>query len=156
MKVTFLAIGCEQLSVSLLAALARRDGHEVGLAFSAALFDDRYQLSFPRLARRFDDRAAVLDAIRAQRPDVLACSVLTNNYRWMLGVAREAKRMLPRLRVVFGGVHPSAVPDRVLARDEVDVVCVGEGDVAFPALLRALERAARSDRSPMSNPLPNM
>ncbi|MFN7951909.1 MAG: cobalamin-dependent protein [bacterium] len=140
MRVTFLGIGCEQLAVSLLAALARRDGHTVGLAFSAALFDDRYFLRVPALARRLDDTAAVLAAIREQRPDVLACSALTNSYRWMLAVAREAKRAMPDLQVVFGGVHASAVAERVLADECVDFVCVGEGDVAFPRLLAALER----------------
>ncbi len=148
MRVTFLGIGCEQLSVSLLAALARRDGHDVGLAFSAALFDDRYFLRVPALARRLDDGAQVLAAIRAQRPDVLACSALTNSYRWMIDVARAAKRVLPELRVVFGGVHASAVPDRVLAEDCVDFVCVGEGDVAFPQLLAALERGEEPSAIP--------
>lgn len=149
MKVTFVAMSCEQLPVSLLAAIARREGHSVGLAFSPSLFDDKYFLDLPRLARVFDDRSAVLDAIRRQRPDVLAFSALTNTYSWMLGIARDAKRMFPSLRVVFGGVHASAVPDNVLARPEVDYVCIGEGDVAFPTLLRALE--TNGLRGPVSN-----
>ena len=103
---------------------------EVGLAFSASLFHDRYNLSVPRLAPWFDDRQQVIDAIAAQRPDVLAFSALTGTYRWMLGVAAEAKAMLPGVRTVFGGVHASAVPDRVLANPQVDYVCVGEGDLA--------------------------
>ena len=149
-RVTFVAAGCEQLSISLLAAICRRSGHEVGLAFSAALFNDRYQLNVPALARLFDDREAVLAAIEAQRPDVLACSVLTNLHPWMLEIAREAKQRVEGLRVVFGGVHPSAVPDRVLACPEVDYVCVGEGDRAFPQLLLALEQGGPS------GPLPNI
>lgn len=136
MRVTFVALGSEQLAVSQLSAIIRRDGHEVGLAFSASLFDDRYNLSVPRLAPFFDDRQQVIDAIAAQRPDVLAFSVLTGTYQWMLGVAAEAREMLPGVKVVFGGVHVSAVPDRVLARPEVDYVCVGEGDLAFPLILR--------------------
>jgi radical SAM superfamily enzyme YgiQ (UPF0313 family) len=139
-RITFLALGSEQLAVSQLSAIARREGHEVGLAFSAALFDDRYNLSVPRLAPRFDDRREALDAIAAQRPDVLACSVLTGTYQWMLGVAAEARRLVPGLKTVFGGVHVSAVPERVLARPEVDFVCVGEGDVAFPRILREIAR----------------
>ncbi len=149
MRVTFVAMSCEQLPISLLAAIARREGHTVGLAFSPALFNDKYVFDVPTLARVFDDRSAVLDAIRTQRPDVLAFSALTNTYQWMLGIARDAKAMLPNLRVVFGGVHASAVPDTVLARDEVDYVCIGEGDVAFPALLRGLERGGL--HGPVSN-----
>lgn len=150
MKVTFVGLGCEQLSVSLLAAICRANGHEVGLAFSAALFDERYQLQIPGLARLFDDRAAVIDEIVRQQPDVLACSVLTNVYQWMLGVARDAKERVPGLTVVFGGVHPSAVPERVVRRSEVDYVCVGEGDLAFPRLLSELQRGGPSA------PIPNV
>lgn len=142
-------MGCEQLPISLLAGIARREGHTVGLAFSPSLFDDKYSLDLPMLARVFDDRSAVLDAIRIQRPDVLAFSALTNTYQWMLGIARDAKQMLPDVRVVFGGVHASAVPHNVLARPEVDYVCVGEGDVAFPALLRGLESGGLN--GPVSN-----
>ncbi len=142
MRVTFVVLGSEQLAVSQLSAIARRDGHEVGLAFSAALFDDRYNLSVPRIAPFFDDRQQVIDAIREQQPDVLAFSVLTGTYRWMLGVAAEAKAMLPGVATVFGGVHPSAVPDRVLAEPAVDFVCVGEGDLAFPEILAAVAAGA--------------
>ncbi len=150
MKVTFVALGCEQLPVSLLAAIARREGHEVSLAFSASLFNDRYQFNVPFLARHLDDRAAMMESIRAQRPDVLACSVLTTVYPWMLEVAREAKQLFPALKVVFGGVHASAVPDVVMAEDVVDFVCVGEGDVAFPALLASLEQGGPH------TPIPNI
>lgn len=149
MRVTFVALGSEQLAISQLSAIARREGHQVGLAFSASLFHDRYNLSVPRLAPLFDDRRRVIDAILRQRPDVLAFSVLTGTYRWMLGVAAEAKQRLPEVKVVFGGVHPSAVPDRVLAEPPVDFVCVGEGDVAFPAILRAVRDGGARD------PIPN-
>jgi len=150
MRVTFVAVGYEQLPVSLLASIARREGHSVGLAFSAALFADRYHLDLPPLAALFDDRRAVLDAIRAQSPQVLAFSSLTNNHAWMLGIAREAKQLLPGLKVVFGGCHPSAAPDACLASEEIDYVCVGEGDVALPRLLRALQEGGPH------GPLPNL
>ena len=150
MHVTFVAQGWEQLGISILAETLRAHGHEVSLAFSASIFDDHNHVSLPRLARWFDDRSEALDQIRRQRPDVLALSPLTSNYQWMLGVARDARQMLPGLRVVFGGVHASAVPDVVLEQPEVDFVCVGEGDHALPALLRALE-----DGGP-TRPLPNL
>lgn len=140
MRITFVAIGWEQLSVGLLSAIAKQRGHEVSLAFSPALFNDRAHLNIPALAALFDDRNRVIASICKSKPDVLAFSVLTANYQWMLGIAGEIKKRLPGVKVVFGGVHPSAVPERVLARPEVDYVCVGEGDTAFPLILDAIER----------------
>ena len=113
MRITFVGIGWEQPGVGLLSALAKQSGHQVRLAFSASLFNDRYNLQVPFLARLFDDRASVLRTIEEQEPDVLAFSAITSTYQWMLGVATDAKRILPRVKTVFGGIHPSAVPDRV-------------------------------------------
>ena len=139
MRITFVALGWEQLGVSLLAAIAKQQGHDVNLAFSVSLFNDRFNFSIPSLASYFDDRGEVLKTIERQKPDVLAFSVLTGTYQWMLGIAHDAKRILPDVKVIFGGVHVSAVPDRVLARPEVDFVCIGEGDIAFPLILKAIQ-----------------
>lgn len=140
MRITFVALGWEQLGVSLLASIAKQHGHEVNLAFSPSLFNDRAHLHVPPLARLFDDRKDVLAAIERQQPDVLAFSAMTGTYQWMLGIARDAKGLFPTVKTVFGGVHPSAVPERVLVRPEVDYVCVGEGDAAFPEILKAIEK----------------
>ncbi len=140
MRVTFVALGWEQLGVSLLSALAKRDGHEVNLAFSVSQFNDRYNFSIPSLAPIFDDRSELIKTIIHQKPDVLAFSVLTGTYQWMLGVAEEIKAVYPEVKTIFGGVHVSAVPDRVLSNSQVDYVCVGEGDVAFPTILQEIEK----------------
>ncbi|HPB69167.1 MAG TPA: hypothetical protein PLT76_10810 [Candidatus Omnitrophota bacterium] len=41
MRVMFAAIAYEQLGISMLSALAKQRGHDVQLAFSMALFNDR-------------------------------------------------------------------------------------------------------------------
>jgi radical SAM superfamily enzyme YgiQ (UPF0313 family) len=52
----------------------------------------------------------------------------------MLEIAQTAKLLNPNVKNIFGGVHPSAVPDLVLAKSQVDYVVVGEGDEAFPMI----------------------
>jgi anaerobic magnesium-protoporphyrin IX monomethyl ester cyclase len=136
LKITFVALGTEQLGISLMSALAKRDGHEVGLAFSASLFHDRFNLEFPSIAPFFDDTKNVIETIKIQQPDVICFSALTSTYQWMLGVAKKAKEINPNVKIVFGGVHPSAVPNLVIGKSQVDYVVVGEGDEAFPLILR--------------------
>jgi radical SAM superfamily enzyme YgiQ (UPF0313 family) len=140
LKITFVGLGTEQLGISQLSAIARRDGHQVGLAFSASLFHDRFNLEFPSIAPFFDDTHNVIQAIRDQQPDVIAFGALTSTYQWMLEVARQAKEINPNIKTVFGGVHPSAVPHLVIARPQVDYVVVGEGDEAFPSILKAVAK----------------
>jgi anaerobic magnesium-protoporphyrin IX monomethyl ester cyclase len=139
-KVTFVALGTEQLGISMLSAIARSQGHHVGLAFSASLFHDRFNLEMPWLSPYFDDTDEVYKAIQQQQPDVLVFSPLTSTYQWTLEVARKAKQLFPNVKTVFGGVHASAVPQLVLSRNEVDFVVAGEGDVAFPQIIQAIEQ----------------
>jgi radical SAM superfamily enzyme YgiQ (UPF0313 family) len=134
MRIVFLGIGSEQIGVELLSAVLKRAGHEVELVFNPSLFDDRFQLSVPALARLFDREAELISRAIALRPDVVAMSVLTSTYQAGLRMA-AAIRAATGARVLFGGVHPSAVPEVVIAEDAVDAVCIGEGDEAFPALL---------------------
>ena len=149
MKITFVALGAEQLGISQLSAIAKRDGHEVDIAYSASLFNDRFYLEIPSLAKLFDDRNEVLQAIKDQKPDVLAFSCLTSTYQWMLGIAADAKEVFPDMKTIFGGVHISAVPDRVIQKPQVDYVVSGEGDLAFPLILDAIARGGAT------SPIPN-
>ncbi len=139
MKITFVAIGSEQLSISLLSAMAKGAGHKVSLAYSAGLFHDRLYLEIPTLAKYFDDTEFVLQKIEKIQPDVVAFSVITSTYQWNLAIAREMKKRLPAVKTVFGGVHISAVPDRVMKRPEVDYAVVGEGEPAFLEILKSIE-----------------
>ena len=80
--------------------------------------------------------------------DVAGFSVYVWNLRLSLGIARELKRRAPDTLIVFGGPH---VPDRAPAAEAflrenpfIDVVCHGEGEAVFTALL---DRAGSRDFS---------
>jgi len=116
MRITFVGIGWEQLGVSMMSALAKLDGHKVSMAFSPSLFNDRLQLTSPSvISSLFDDTDVVLKTIERQRPDVIAFAPVSGTYQTMIHIAEKAKLARPDVRVIFGGVHATAVPDRVLA-----------------------------------------
>lgn len=52
-------------------------------------------------------------------------------------VRQEAKN--EKLPIVWGGPHPSILPAETLENEFVDIVVIGEGDVTFFELVRALE-----------------
>lgn len=139
MRITFVGIGWEQFGISLLSAIAKQSGHEVNLAFSVSLFNDRSHLTCGALAKFFDDTGDVLTSIQRQQPDVLAFSPVSGTYQAMIRIAQEAKRLFPEVKTIFGGVHPSALPEHVLSESCVDYVCVGEGEIAFPQILAHIQ-----------------
>ncbi len=97
MKVTFVAIGSEQLAIGLLSGILKRDGHEVSLAFNPSLFHDRSNLEFKNLGKIFDKTGDVYDTIRKEQPDVLLFSSLTATFisgcsRWQ-GMPKKYSRV---------------------------------------------------------------
>lgn len=135
MNISFVSSGSEQLAITLLANMAKQRGHNVNLAFSAALFKE---FKVPFLVQLFDDTNIVLHKLREQQPDIIAFSSLTQSYQWMLHIAREIKKVYPNVFTVFGGVHVSAVPEIALMNEEIDYVVVGEGEEAFFEIIDAI------------------
>jgi len=79
-----------------------------------------------------------MNALREARPDIVAFSAYTGNYQWCLSWARRIKEACD-VPVVFGGIHTTAVPEKVLENDCVDYVIRGEGEYAFYELLEHLD-----------------
>lgn len=134
----------------MLSAVLRRAGHETALVFNPALFNDRYYFDVPVLRDVFDRTARVVEEAVALEPDLLAFSVLTPTYQWCLNVAAQVKARTG-CPVIFGGVHPSAVPEVCLENDTVDFVCVGEGERAIVDLCESLDRGQRRPPRPIPN-----
>jgi radical SAM superfamily enzyme YgiQ (UPF0313 family) len=72
------------------------------------------------------------------RPELIGLSLLTTQYGRAREIGEEARRRLPGVRLVAGGIHPTALPERTLRELQLDFVVRGEGERALPALCRAL------------------
>ncbi len=147
MRVLFVYIGVESMGVEYLAATARKAGHEVSLAFDPAIFGGHLMWDIPSIAKKFDKRPQILKKILEDKPDVVAFSCVTANYIWSLELAREIKKHAPEIQTVFGGIHVTAVPHRVIEEQAVDNLIVTEADLSFPALLTDMEEG-RVERRP--------
>ncbi|MDD2805024.1 MAG: cobalamin-dependent protein [Elusimicrobiales bacterium] len=133
MRILFVHNGYESLGIEYLSAALKRAGHETALVIDPCLFDEAGFWRSPALASLFSFRGGVLRKAEAFKPDLLAFSVFTDTWPWALALARELKARTGA-KTVFGGIHPSSVPDAVLAEEAADFVCLGEGDLALPAL----------------------
>jgi len=66
-----------------------------------------------------------------QKPYIFGFSVLTAAFKSAILLSEELKRKYPDSVIVFGGIHPTALPDNVLAYRHIDVVIRGEGENAL-------------------------
>lgn len=84
-------------------------------------------------------REAFLADVEAISPDLVAFSSTTHQHPFVERCAAWLKEAQPGLVIVSGGVHPTLVPEQVIAVEQIDVVCVGEGEYALLDLVNALE-----------------
>ena len=138
MRIVFIYSGAEHLGIEYLSSALKAQGHEVSLLFDPAVFSGDTLVNIKALSRMFNvDREIVAKAIDL-KPDLVGFSAYTGNYRWCLNIAREIKRASD-IPIVFGGVHTTAVPERVLENDFVDFAVIGEGEDAILDLIKHLE-----------------
>ncbi|MBK7977895.1 MAG: B12-binding domain-containing radical SAM protein, partial [Deltaproteobacteria bacterium] len=86
-----------------------------------------------------EDWRAKVRAAAAAKPVFFGVSSMTGvQIKGGLQASRIVKEVAPDVPVVWGGVHPSLLPDQTLAHPDVDIVVIGEGDATAPDLARAL------------------
>lgn len=80
--------------------------------------------------------AHIYEYIDSEHPQFLGISTTTSSFPDGIRIARLAKQHDPAIRVVFGGVHVSALREKLLQDNpEIDFAVVGEGELALQELL---------------------
>lgn len=145
MKVAFFNIAHECLAISILSAIAKKEGHTVRLLHTPTLFKDGLTREFPRLASLFNNDQEIFRQLKNYQPDLIAFSVVTFHYQIALHYAEICKQICPNAKIVFGGIHVSCVPEVVIANDFIDYVVIGEGEIAFSEIIKHIEKGNSSE-----------
>jgi len=143
MKVLFVYRENESPAIEQLSAVLKKNTHATELVVDLFAFKGGPKLSF--LGRRFDFLKLISEKIQEMDPDLIAFSVVTDDYLWACERAEFIKEKFPRIPIVFGGIHPTAVPEKVLENGFVDFVILGEGEYA---LVELLENISKPDQWP--------
>ncbi|SDP48546.1 B12-binding domain-containing radical SAM protein [Desulforhopalus singaporensis] len=78
----------------------------------------------------------IADYLKRYRPQFIGFSCTTSTFLDGVRLAEAARKVLPEIRVVFGGVHVSALKEQILARFPViDYAVVGEGEETLRELV---------------------
>jgi len=79
------------------------------------------------------------------KPDLIGFSSVTNQFPYMKLYAKWIKEEVD-LPVVCGGIHATLSPEEVIACDDINVVCIGEGEYPLLELANRLESGKEYDR----------
>src|SRR2546430_17494306 len=86
---------------------------------------------FPISRRAWLNRhEALLERAVAFRPDLIAMGSLTNLWPFCSTMAAKLKEKIGA-PILVGGHHAHSIPDYILENPHVDMVCIGEGEMAL-------------------------
>ena len=115
------------LGLLYLASVARKSGYTVDF-FDAGIENNAKNISLE-------------DDIIKFNPDVCALSLYTTNILEAFNIIRWVKTRLPKCKVVVGGHHATALPERTMKEcQDIDYLVYGEGEETFVELLNAIDK----------------
>lgn len=138
MKIAFVNDSCQKLGIQYISSVLKKGGHQTRLFIDPLLFYDEV-LSLKRLNNIFDYKEIIISQLKNYKPDLIGISVVTDFYQWACQMAQMIKQQMD-VPIIFGGIHPSSVPERVIQNDFVDIVCVGEGEYPMLELVDSMEK----------------
>lgn len=150
MKFLFVGSSYEGLGIEYLSASLKKAGHETILVYDptpAGVNAEKLERS-RILNKLFNWHKQVVAKIIKHKPDIIGFTVLSDDYPWALKIAKAIKAESD-IPIVFGGIHPTSMPEEVLLNDCVDYICLGEGEEAILSLVDRLEN--KKDLSSLKN-----
>ncbi len=137
MKILFIHPRPESLGIEYLSAVLKKAGHETKLIIDPELFSDSH-IEIKFLAKIFNFKKKIIKRAKKYGPDVVCFSVISDYYNWAKDIAREIKNELD-VPIIFGGIHATSVPERVIRNSFVDFVVVGEGEFAILEIINSMK-----------------
>ncbi len=117
------------LGILYLASSLKKAGYEVDIYDQGA---KENKLRYPSA-----------DDIKKFSPDVVGFSLYTFGLPDTLRYIKELKEGFPEIKIILGGHHATALPERtMLDCPEADFLVYGEGDVTIVELVKAIETGA--------------
>ena len=82
----------------------------------------------------------ITEVLAEQHADIIGFSILTANRWGGIEIARLAKKINPRVRIVFGGIGATFLWEYFLTHfHDIDYIVIGEGEITFLNLVRCIE-----------------
>jgi len=83
-----------------------------------------------------DAETNILSDLNEEHPDVVGVQCMTYNRTAAVKLAKMAKQVFPKCKVVFGGVHATVMYEQLLKNiPDIDFIVMGEGEITFPELI---------------------
>jgi radical SAM superfamily enzyme YgiQ (UPF0313 family) len=80
-----------------------------------------------------------VDETAAYSPDLIGITANTCSFDSVSALAAVLKERLPKVPIIIGGPHTSALPERSLLESKADFVAIGEGELTFEEVIAKIK-----------------
>ena len=130
----------ENAGIRYVSAALQRAGFQTTIIFLKDWVHNR--LSMPTE----EEFAAALKLIADAKADVVGLGFMSSLYPMALEATKRIKARFPDTPMLWGGIHPTSIPEDCIA--DVDFLCVGEGEMAAIDLCTALRDGGDTTQIP--------
>ena len=120
----------ENAGIRYVSAALQRAGFETHIIFLRDWVHNRLEMPSET------DIGMALDIIREKEADVVGMGFMSSLFSMAKKVTVDIQEAFPGLPIMWGGIHPTSVPEECIPH--CDFVCVGEGEQAAIDLCEAL------------------
>ncbi len=99
-----------------------------------AILDEQVEDDVLKKISEYTDKAA--------KPYIFGFSVLTAALKSAIDLSKKLKEIYPDSIVIFGGIHPTAMPEEVMKYPHIDFILRGEAEKSLLELYRCLKTGA--------------
>lgn len=119
--------------------LARSKGIQMGIAHLASyLKNGGHEVELLDLTWGWEKREAER-IVKQFGPDIIGFSVRSLEFEYSINIAKFMKRRF-NIPILFGGIHPTIVPEETIRSEPVDMICIGEGEQTTFELLEKMKQ----------------
>ena len=123
-----MASGRFHQGIGYISSFLKKNGHKTALIY----LDE--EISREDLFKKIDE---IL-------PDLIAFSSTTNQFPYVQQYASWIKEKYS-IPILCGGIHPTILPETVIAERSIDIICIGEGEYPMLELANSLEKGSSYD-----------
>ena len=122
--------GFRGISVRYLSSYIKSKGHS-----SKILFFNRNRQIYPSSAK-FNNQeiSEVVNFIKNYKIDLVCISIMTENFLEAKDLIAKVKKILPEIKFILGGIHPTVCPEECV-KIGADFVVVGDGEIPLHRLM---------------------
>jgi len=121
-----------QVGIGYLSAILKKEGHKTSLFDTTYFLYEKFKVIKEKLFSKIEDF----------QPDLIAFSCRSLEFSIAKKMA-EAIKTKYKIKIIFGGIHPTIQPEKVLKSKAMDYICVGEGEKAILELVNNLNSKKR-------------